>query len=154
MKLDKEDIDWGKLRLIVAKIKLVFGVTEGGIIKWNDSMVKNYVSELRKVVATVSPTVKSCMNEMKKVAAPASCKENRGDSIDGLSVSLSESPNPNSRREASGFSAKQTLTLSEANPPSLTKSDSLKRKRELPAWMTRAAPNDNSKRMKSNSLFK
>lgn len=150
MKLDKEDIDWGKLRLIVAKIKLVFGVTEGGIIKWNDSMVKNYVSELRKVVATVSPTVKSCMNEMKKVAAPASCKENRGDSIDGLSVSLSVSPN--SRQEA--FSAKQTLTLSESNPPPLTKSDSSKRKRELPAWMTRAAPNDNSKRMKSNSLFK
>ena len=152
MKLDKEDIDWGKLRLIVAKIKLVFGVTEGGIIKWNDSMVKNYVSELRKVVATVSPTVKSCMNEMKKVAAPASCKENRGDSIDGLSVSLSVSPND--RQEASGFNAKQTLTLSESNPPPLTKSDSSKRKRELPAWMTRAAPNDNSKRMKSNSLFK
>ena len=150
MKLDKEDIDWGKLRLIVAKIKLVFGVTEGGIIKWNDSMVKNYVSELRKVVATVSPTVKSYMQEMKKVAAPVSFKENRGDSIDGLSVSLSVSPN--SRQEA--FSAKQTLTLSESNPPPFTKSDSSKRKRELPAWMTRAAPNDNSKRMKSNSLFK
>ena len=153
MKLDKEDIDWGKLRLIVAKIKLVFGVTEGGIIKWNDSMVRNYVNELRKVVATVSPTVKSCMNEMKKVAAPASCKENRGDSINGLSVSLSVSPN--SRQEASGFGSKQTLTLSESNPPPpITKSDSSKRKRELPAWMTRAAPNDNSKRMKSNSLFK
>ena len=151
MKLDKEEIDWGKLRLIVAKIKLVFGVTEEGIIKWNDSMVKNYVSELRKVVSTVSPRVKSCMNDMKRVAAPES-KENRGDNNKGFNVS--GSVDPNRLPEATNYSTKISPTLIESNHPSpLTKSDSAKRKRELPAWMTRAAPSDN-KRMKSNSLFK
>ena len=85
MKLDKEDIDWGKLRLIVAKIKLVFGVTEGGMIKWNDNMVRNYINELRKVVATISPSLKNCMDEMKKVAAPESCKENRGNRKEEIS---------------------------------------------------------------------
>ena len=153
MKLDKEDIDWGKLRLIVAKIKLVFGVTEGGMIKWNDSMVRNYINELRKVVATISPSLKNCMNEMNKVAAPVSCKENRRDSKEGISDS-SSSVNTNRLPETSGFGAKHTLSESNPPPPPLTKSDSSKRKRELPAWMMRAAPQDNSKRMKSNSLFK
>ena len=153
MKLDKEDIDWGKLRLIVAKIKLVFGVTEGGMIKWNDSMVRNYINELRKVVATISPSLKNCMDEMKKVAAPESCKENRGDHREGISDS-SSSVNTNRLPETSDFGAKHTLSESNPPPPPLTKSDSSKRKRELPEWMTRAAPKDNSKRMKSNSLFK
>ena len=152
MKLDKEEIDWGKLRLIVAKIKLVFGVTEEGIIKWNDNMVRNYVSELSKVVSTVSPRVKNCMNDMKRVAAPESSKENRGDNNKGFNASTSV--NPNRLPEAANSSTKISPTLSESNPlPPLTKSDSAKRKRELPAWMTRAAPSDN-KRMKSNSLFK
>ena len=153
MKLDKEDIDWGKLRLIVAKIKLVFGVTEGGMIKWNDSMVRNYINELRKVVATISPSLKNCMNEMNKVAAPVSCKENQADSKEGIS-DPSSSVNTNRLPETSGFGAKHTLSESNPPPPPLTKSDSSKRKRELPAWMTRAASQDNSKRMKSNSLFK
>ena len=136
----------------MAKIKLVFGVTEEGNIKWNDNMVKNYVSELSKVVSTVSPKVKSCMDEMKRVAAPESSKENRGDNNKGFNASTSV--NPNRLPEAANSSTKISPTLSESNPlPPLTKSDSAKRKRELPAWMTRAAPSDN-KRMKSNSLFK
>ena len=153
MKLDKEDIDWGKLRLIVSKLKLVFGVTEGGVIKWNESMVRNYITELRKVVATVSPTVMKCMNEMNKVAAsPMSCKENRGDGREGIRDSSSSmSSRPRRLPQTSeGLNAKSTLTAS--NPPTLTKSESSKRK--LPEWMTRAAPVDNAKRMKSNSLFK
>eukprot|EP00092_Neocalanus_flemingeri_P014346 GFUD01015474.1.p1 GENE.GFUD01015474.1~~GFUD01015474.1.p1 ORF type:complete len:1050 (+),score=352.66 GFUD01015474.1:77-3226(+) len=35
VKKDREDIDWGKLRLAVARLKTEHGVTEEGIIKWS-----------------------------------------------------------------------------------------------------------------------
>ena len=118
MKQDKEDIDWGKLRLIVAKIKMDFGVTDGGKIKWNLDLAKNFIHEQR---------------QMAEPASPYASKENCGDSNEGIN---------------------NKPTLSESNPPPLTKSDSSKRKREIPEWMMRSVPKVNSKKMKANSLFK
>ena len=34
MKQDREDIDWGKLRLIVGKMKRDIGVTGDGCLSW------------------------------------------------------------------------------------------------------------------------
>lgn len=141
MKQDKEDIDWGKLRLIVAKIKMDFGVTDGGKIKWNLDLAKNFIHEQR---------------QMAEPASPYASKENRGDSNEGIKESQNRDSNSacsNYNPNASHISNNKP-TLSESNPPPLTKSDSSKRKREMPEWMMRSVPKDNSKKMKANSLFK
>ena len=57
MKVDREDIDWGCLKLVVAKLKTDFGVSDDGRrLQWTDETVKSYIEERRSEVKTVSST--------------------------------------------------------------------------------------------------
>ena len=54
MALEREDIDWGKLRLIIAKFKYDFGSTEDGKLCWTSDFAENFVAELREKILPVS----------------------------------------------------------------------------------------------------
>lgn len=44
MKVDREDIDWGCLKLVVAKLKTDFGVSDDGRrLRWTDETIKSYM---------------------------------------------------------------------------------------------------------------
>ena len=51
MKDDREDIDWGTLRLIVASFKREFGLTENGRLGWTKDIAESFVAEMRSKIS-------------------------------------------------------------------------------------------------------
>merc|ERR1719342_1911470 len=124
MKQDREDVDWPKLRLIVAKLKCDLGLTDDGILKWNDDIANEYISEKR--------------SDIKSDVVPKTIAD--------------ESTKTNPKIEATSNVSSGNIAV----VPTLVRSDSSKRKRELPEWMSCSSGRKEMalKKMKSNSLFK
>jgi len=138
MKQDREDVDWPKLKLIVAKLKSDIGVTEEGILKWNDEIANNYVCEKRAERSDIKQTL-------------------RIDSGKEILSNLTNTITDDSTKASNNTEAtSNSISASNMEIPSLTRSDSSKRKRELPEWMSCASGRKEMalKKMKSNSLFK
>ena len=86
MVLEREDIDWGKLRLIVSKFKKDFGFSDGKL-NWTQQIADNFVSELKsknnnsasQVLERVkSPDVdNSCISDQKQNSVKVNPTEKR-----------------------------------------------------------------------------
>ena len=158
MKQDREDIDWGKLRLIVGKMKREIGVSGDGCLSWNDEMSRNYIVENKHVGDS----------DRKSGQFSSSCKENKSSNISSsvnsniCTTSVNSNVNSDPVKEVSRPSYPDTSnkipsqSSNEAVSSSSGSSDSGKRKRELPQWMACAQlkKENSQKRMKTNSLFK
>merc|ERR1719300_1701224 len=139
MKQDREDVDWPKLRLIVAKLKCDVGVTDDGILKWNDDLANEYISEKR--------------NDIKNDIVPKTNTDSGKEILTNLTNTIAdESTKTNPKIEAASNVSSGNIAV----VPPLVRSDSSKRKRELPEWMSCSSGRKEMalKKMKSNSLFK
>ena len=137
MKQDREDIDWSKLKLIVAQIKCDIGVNDVGMLKWTDTMAKNYINEKKSLSETGDSIDKPSKTESSKENI---CDNKKVESVEDKSNKLCQAKDGNN--EAA---------------PDLKRSDSsLKRKRELPQWMSCSEGRKEmaQKKVKTNTLFK
>ena len=81
---EREDIDWGKLRLIVSKFKKDFGVSDGKL-NWTQQIADNFVSELKSKNNNSdsqsqgdSPDVdNSCISDQKQISVKENPTEKR-----------------------------------------------------------------------------
>ena len=62
MNLEREDIDWARLKLIVSKFKKDFGVSGEGRLDWTEEIAQNFVTELKLKLAN-NPASKNMGDE-------------------------------------------------------------------------------------------
>ena len=150
MKVDREDIDWGCLKLVVAKLKTDFGVSDDGRrLRWTDETVKSYIEERRSEVKTVSSTPVVS----KQSSSSAASKENIFKNSNFPTSATSAKP-----------SVAPAVSATSSSSSSSSSDQGVKRKRDLPEWMNNATMKsssvnrDNSlrliKRQKPSSIFK
>ena len=153
MKQDREDIDWGKLRLIVGKMKRDIGVAGDGRLSWNDEISRNYIVENKHVGDSDRSTGQFS----------SSSKENKSVNSNICTTSVNSNVNSDLVKEVNRPSYPDTSNKilssqysNEAVSSSSGSSESGKRKRELPQWMACAQlkKENSQKRVKTNSLFK
>ena len=143
MKQDREDVDWSKLRLIVAKIKVDIGVTEDGRLKWSEEEAKHYIDE-KRIEASKEETLAPTVLSIEVIEEKDEPKENQSDNIKTTvespsSVNIESNPSKNLVKDE------------------IPQDVGVKRKRELPEWMTKpsvAAKNVPAKRPKTSGIFK
>ena len=68
MKQERPDIDWCKLRLILARLKRDFGVSATGRLNWTLDIAQNFLTEMKaKAKLNVGPDNLDLLNSVRDV---------------------------------------------------------------------------------------